>query len=60
MHVAKDEVDVKMQIPGAVLRQKTELGNVKGFDKISGEASTPRHSSRASRETSVSARTGAS
>ncbi len=37
MHVAKDEVDVRMEIPGAVIRQRTELGNVRGFDKISGE-----------------------
>jgi hypothetical protein len=37
MRVAKDDVDVKMQVPGAVLRQHTEFGTVKGFDKISGE-----------------------
>ena len=37
MHVAKDEVDGRMQIPGAVIRQRTDLGSVKGFDKISGE-----------------------
>lgn len=37
MHVAKDDVDVKMQIPGAILRQRTEFGSVNGFDKISGE-----------------------
>ncbi len=37
MRVAKDDVDVKMEIPGAVARQKTEFGSVKGFDKISGE-----------------------
>lgn len=37
MHVAKNDVDVKMQIPGAVIRQRTDLGSVSGFDKISGE-----------------------
>ena len=37
MGVAKDDVDVKMAIPGAVLRQQTDFGNVRGFDKISGE-----------------------
>ncbi len=37
MRVAKDRVDVKMEIPGAVIRQKTEFGDARGFDKISGE-----------------------
>ena len=37
MHVAKDDVDVRMEIPGAVIRQRTEFGDVSGFDKISGE-----------------------
>ena len=37
MRVAKDDVDVKMAIPGAVLRQQTDFGSVRGFDKISGE-----------------------
>lgn len=37
MRVAKDNVDVKMQIPGAVLRQKMDFGDASGFDKISGE-----------------------
>jgi len=37
MRVAKDDVDVKMQIPGAVIRQRTEFGTVRGFDRISGE-----------------------
>ena len=37
MRVAKDDVEVKMQIPGAVIRQRTGFGNVSGFDKISGE-----------------------
>lgn len=37
MRIAKDRVDVKMEIPGAVIRQENDFGNVNGFDKISGE-----------------------
>ena len=37
MRVAKDDVDVRMEIPGAVIRQRTEFGDVSGFGKISGE-----------------------
>ncbi len=37
MRVTKDNVDVKMEIPGAVIRQRTDFGDVTGFDKISGE-----------------------
>jgi hypothetical protein len=37
MHVTKNEVDVRMAIPGATIRQRMEFGSVKGFDKISGE-----------------------
>jgi hypothetical protein len=37
MRVAKNDVDVRMEIPGAVIRQRREFGSVKGFDKISGE-----------------------
>ena len=37
MRVAKDDVDVRMEIPGAVIRQRTEFGDVRGFGKISGE-----------------------
>ena len=37
MRVTKNNVDVKMEIPGAVLRQKTDFGDVSGFGKISGE-----------------------
>ena len=37
MRVAKDDVDVRMQIPGAVIRQRTEFGDVSGFGTISGE-----------------------
>ena len=37
MHVAKEQVEVQMQIPGAVIRQRKDFGNVSGFDTISGE-----------------------
>jgi len=37
MRVAKEKVDVRMEIPGAVIRQRTEFGDVSGFDTISGE-----------------------
>lgn len=37
MRVAKDDVEVRMEIPGAVIRQRTGFGDVGGFDMISGE-----------------------
>ena len=37
MRIAKENVDVRMQIPGAVIRQRKNFGDVSGFDKISGE-----------------------
>jgi len=37
MRVAKENVDVQMDIPGAVLRQRKDFGTVRGFDQISGE-----------------------
>lgn len=37
MRVAKDSVDIQMQIPGAIIRQQKEFGDVSGFDTISGE-----------------------
>ena len=37
MRVTKDDVYVRMQIPGAVIRQRTDFGTVSGFDRISGE-----------------------
>lgn len=37
MRVAKDDVEVKLQIPGAILRQRTEFGSASGYDKVSGE-----------------------
>ena len=40
MRVAKDDVDVKMELPGAVIRQRTEFGDATGLGKISGECFT--------------------
>lgn len=40
MRVAKDKVQVQLEIPGAVIRQQTEFGSVSGFDRISGECFT--------------------
>ena len=37
MRVQKDEVEVRMEIPGAVIRQRMNFGDVRGFDRISGE-----------------------
>ncbi|MEP7380571.1 MAG: cupin domain-containing protein [Gemmatimonadota bacterium] len=37
MRVAKDDVDVRMEIPGAVIRQRTGFGDASGFTNISGE-----------------------
>lgn len=37
MRIAKDEVGIAMQIPGAVIRQRTDFGDATGFGKISGE-----------------------
>jgi hypothetical protein len=37
MRVTMDEVDVRLQIPGAVIRQRTDFGDASGLDTISGE-----------------------
>ena len=37
MRIAKDDVTIKMQIPGAVLRQQIDFGDATGLGKISGE-----------------------
>ena len=37
MRIAKDDVDVRMEIPGAVIRQRMDFGNARGYDRISGE-----------------------
>ncbi|WP_303925906.1 hypothetical protein [Draconibacterium sediminis] len=37
MKVLKDDIEVKMEIPGAIIRQQTDFGDATGFGKISGE-----------------------
>ncbi len=37
MKISKENIEVKLEIPGAVIRQKTDFGDVTGFGKISGE-----------------------
>ena len=37
MRVAKDNVDVRMEIPGAVIRQRMDFGSAQGLGSISGE-----------------------
>jgi len=37
MRIAKNDVNIKMEIPGAVIRQQTEFGDTTGYGKISGE-----------------------
>ena len=37
MRVAKEDVDVRMQIPGAVIRQRKDFGDATGLGKFSAE-----------------------
>lgn len=37
MKITKEDIEVKMQIPGAVIRQRTEFGDATGLGKISCE-----------------------
>jgi hypothetical protein len=37
MRITKSDIDVRMEIPGAVIRQQTGFGDVSGFDGVSGE-----------------------
>ncbi len=37
MKIAKNDIEVKMEIPGAIIRQKTDFGDATGLGKISGE-----------------------
>lgn len=37
MRIAKDDVDVQLEIPGAVIRQHKDFGSARGYDRISGE-----------------------
>lgn len=40
MHIAKTDVKVQMEIPGATVRQSLDFGSVKGFDRLSAECFT--------------------
>ncbi|MGB7841665.1 MAG: cupin domain-containing protein [Salinimicrobium sp.] len=37
MKISRDEIEVKMEIPGAIIRQKRDFGDATGLGKISGE-----------------------
>lgn len=37
MKIAKEDVDIQLDIPGAVIRQRKNFGDATGFGKISGE-----------------------
>jgi hypothetical protein len=37
MRIVKEDVPVRINVPGAIARQKTEFGDSTGFGKISGE-----------------------
>lgn len=37
MHIAKQDIPVRIDVPGAIARQKTEFGNAAGYGMISGE-----------------------
>jgi len=40
MRVAKENVDVRMEIPGAVIRQRMDFGDASGLGRMSGECFT--------------------
>lgn len=37
MKISKENIEVKMEIPGAIIRQRTNFGDASGLGKISGE-----------------------
>lgn len=37
MRVAKQDVDIQMEIPGVLIRQRMNFGSVRGYDTISSE-----------------------
>ena len=37
MKVAKDDIEVKMQVPGVIMRQRKDFGDATGYGKIGGE-----------------------
>ena len=40
MHIAKERIDVRLTVPGAVIRQRMNFGDASGYGKISGECFT--------------------
>ena len=40
MKILKDDVDVKLELPGVVMRQQLGFGDSAGYDQISGECFT--------------------
>lgn len=40
MRVSKSDVDIQMEIPGAVIRQRKGFGDASGYGKLSGECFT--------------------
>lgn len=37
MHASKDDLTIKLQMPGAIIRQQSGFGDVSGFAQLSGE-----------------------
>lgn len=37
MKISKDSIEVKMEVPGVVIRQRRDFGDASGLGKISGE-----------------------
>lgn len=37
MHIAKEQIEVRLELPGAVIRQQKGFGGVGGYNVLSGE-----------------------
>lgn len=37
MHIAKDEIPVRISVPGATARQQSDFGDVSGYGKLGAE-----------------------
>ena len=37
MHIAKTEVPIKLNVPGAIARQRNDFGDAKGYGRMAGE-----------------------
>lgn len=37
MHMAKDDIPVQIDVPGAIARQQTDFGDVTGYGKMGAE-----------------------